>query len=68
MWSRELQELSEIYFEYNGTYVKSINGEFGILSIDYQNKIYTITIKPELTKSYSFHSTSEMIKSGWAVD
>ena len=68
MWSKELQELSAIHFEYDGTHCKSSKGEFGILSIDYQNKNYTVLLKPELTKSYSFNSISEMINSGWAVD
>ena len=68
MWSKELQKLSAIHFQYDGTHCKSSKGEFGILSIDYQNKTYTVLLKSELTQSYSFNSISEMIKSGWAVD
>jgi hypothetical protein len=69
-WSPELRELSSEYFEYGGVRVKTTNGGFGILSIDYQNKIYTVSLltgnaeKSDLT----FHSADEMIKAGWAVD
>ena len=55
MWSKELKELSKTYFEYDGMNCKSSKGEFGILSIDDQNKIYTVLLKPELTKTYSFN-------------
>jgi hypothetical protein len=39
MWSKELTELSEEYLKYDGVNVKSKNGQFGILNIDYENKI-----------------------------
>jgi hypothetical protein len=68
MWSKQLQEISEIYFKIDGTHIKSTNGNFGILSIDYQNNIYTISIKPEFNVNLTFHSVQEMIKSGLAVD
>jgi hypothetical protein len=34
MWSKEVIELSREYLNYNGTHVKSTNGNFGVLSID----------------------------------
>jgi hypothetical protein len=68
MWSKELQEMSKMYFEIDGTHVKSTNGNFGVLNIDYQNKIYTISIKPDFTENLTFYSVGDMIKSGWAVD
>jgi hypothetical protein len=68
MWSKQLQEISEIYLEYDGTHVKSINGNFGILSIDKKNKIYIISIKPDFDVNLTFHSVHEIIKAGWAVD
>jgi hypothetical protein len=68
MWSKELSKMSREYLNYNGTHVKSTNGNFGVLSIDYQNKIYTISIKPDFTENLTFHSVGDMIKSGWAVD
>jgi hypothetical protein len=68
MWSKELQELSREYLEYDGTHVKSKKGKFGILNIDYENKIYTILLKPDLTENLTFHSVQEMLNAGWAVD
>jgi hypothetical protein len=68
MWSKELRTLSEEYLNYDGTHVKSINGQFGVLSIDYQNELYTISIKPDFTETLTFHSVNEIIESGWAVD
>jgi hypothetical protein len=68
MWSKELQEISKVYFEIDGTHVKSTNGNFGILSIDYQNKIYTISIKPDFNVNLTYNSISEMLNAGWAVD
>jgi hypothetical protein len=68
MWSKQLQEISREYFEIDGTHCKSTNGNFGVLSIDYQNKIYTISLKPEFTENLTFHSIDDMIKSGWSVD
>ena len=43
-WSDELIELSREYLKYDGTRVKSLKPEFGILNIDYENQIYTISI------------------------
>lgn len=68
MWSKQLQEISKIYFEVDGTNCKSRNGNFGILNIDRKNKIYTISIKPDFNVNLTFNSVSEMIKAGWAVD
>jgi hypothetical protein len=68
MWSKQLQELSKIYFEIDGTHVKSLKGNFGVLSIDKKSKLYTISIKPDFNISLTFHSVQEMINSGWAVD
>jgi hypothetical protein len=68
MWSKQLIELSKIALEYDGVHVKSSNGNFGILSIDYENKIYTISIKPDFNINLTFHSVREMIIDGWVVD
>jgi hypothetical protein len=68
MWSKELQEISKVYFKIDGTHVKSINGNFGILSINKKDKIYTISIKPDFNIDLTFNSVSEMLKAGWAVD
>jgi hypothetical protein len=68
MWTRELQELSEEYFEYDGTHVKNHQGKFGILRVDSKNRVYTIFIKPSLVESLIFKSIPDMIKSGWVVD
>jgi hypothetical protein len=70
MWSEELQELSEEYFEYNGVNVKTQKGDFGILNIDYQNKIYTISLLTENIRNLNltFNSVEELLQSGWAVD
>jgi hypothetical protein len=68
MWSNKLQEISKIYFEINGTHCKSTNGNFGVLSIDKKNRIYTISIKPDFNVNLTFNSVSEMINAGWAVD
>jgi hypothetical protein len=65
---KQLQEISKVYFEIDGTHVKSTNGNFGILSIDRKKKIYTITIKPDFNVNLTFNSVSEMLKAGWAVD
>jgi hypothetical protein len=68
MWSKQLQEISKVYFEIDGTHVKSLKGNFGILSIDRKRKIYTISIKPDFNVNLTFNSISEMLKAGWAVD
>jgi hypothetical protein len=68
MWSKELQEISKVYLEIDGTHVKSINGNFGILSINRKCKIYTISIKHEFNVNLNFNSVSKMLKDGWAVD
>lgn len=67
-WSDKLIELSKEYLEYDGTHCKHQKGIFGILSIDRENKTYTISLKPELTEKLVFNSVSEMINSGWVVD
>ena len=43
-WSDKLIELSEEYLNYTGTPVKSLNAQFGILTIDYEKNIYTNVI------------------------
>jgi hypothetical protein len=70
MWSKELIELSREYFHYNGVSVKSQKGDFGILTVDHHNKIWTITLLIENTKNLNltFHSVEEIINAGWAVD
>jgi hypothetical protein len=70
MWSKDLQELSEEHLEYNGVNVKTQKGDFGILDIDYQNKIYTISLLTENIRNLNltFNSVEEIIKSGWAID
>jgi hypothetical protein len=67
MWSEKLIELSEEYLEYDGTNVKSLKGQCGILNIDYENKIYKITLFND-NSVLTFNSVDEMIKAGWAVD
>jgi hypothetical protein len=68
MWSKELIELSKEYLNYDGTHVKSTNGDFGILHIDSKNNVYTISLKPDFNVNLTFNSVPEMLKSGWAVD
>jgi hypothetical protein len=70
MWSKELTELSREYFNYDNTSVKSQNGDFGILNVDYKNKIWTITLLTENKRNLNltFHSVEDIIKAGWAVD
>ena len=67
MWSDKLIELSTEYLNYTGTHVKSLKAEFGILNIDYENNIYTITIF-DSNQTLTFKSVDEMINAGWAVD
>jgi len=66
-WSENLINLSKEYLNYNGVRVKSINGEFGELSINYENKIYIISISNS-NKTVTFHSVDEIINSDWVVD
>ena len=68
MWSKELQELSEQYFEYDGTHVKHQTGIFGILSVNSERSLYTIMVKPDLLSKYNYKSALEAINAGWAVD
>jgi hypothetical protein len=70
MWSEDLQELSEEYLASDGVNVKTQKGDFGVLNIDYKNKIYTISLLTENIRNLNltFHSVDEVIKSGWAVD
>ena len=70
MWSEELTELSEEYFNYDGVNVKTKKGDFGILNIDYENKIYKINLLTENKNNLNltFNSVSEIISAGWAVD
>ncbi|GHU12504.1 hypothetical protein FACS1894161_0880 [Spirochaetia bacterium] len=68
MWSKELQELSRTYLEYDGTHVKSTKGKFGILGIDFEKDVLVIKIKPELTEILTFKTVDEIINAGWAVD
>jgi len=70
MWSNELIELSEEYLNYDGVNIKTQKGDFGILNIDYQNKIYKINILTENKNNLNltFNSVSEIISAGWAVD
>jgi hypothetical protein len=69
-WSDDLIALSEYYLEIDGTHLKSLSGNFGILYIDYKNNIYTIVLKEpkDNIATLTFKSVDEMIKAGWAVD
>jgi uncharacterized membrane protein len=66
-WSDNLIELSREYLNYPETMVKSLNGDFGILNIDDENNIYTISIRNS-NQTLTFKSVDEIINSGWAVD
>jgi hypothetical protein len=66
-WSDELIKLSKEYLNYDGTSVKSLNGDFGILNVDYKNNGYTIDIH-ESDQVLTFKSVDEIINAGWAVD
>ena len=70
MWSNVLTELSEEYLNYDGVNVKTKKGDFGILNIDYENKIYKINLLTENKNNLNliFNSVSELIENGWAVD
>ena len=66
-WSERLIEQSREYLEYDDTHVKSLQGQFGMLNVDYENNIYTITLKNTNT-TLTFNSVNEMIDAGWVVD
>ena len=66
-WSDELINLSREYLEIDGVNVKSLKAEFGILNIDYENKIYTINFLSS-NQILTFYSVDEIINAGWAVD
>lgn len=68
MWSKESIELSREYLNYSGVHVKSDKMEFGILEIDYEKKLYTISKLPDLKEKITFNSVEEIIKGGWVVD
>ena len=67
IWSDSLIKLSREYLNYTETRVKSINGEFGFLTVDYETDIYTITISNS-NQVLTFKSVDEIINSGWVVD
>jgi len=66
-WSDKLIELSEEYLNYSGTRVKNLNGDFGLLTIDYDNKKYKITVSNS-DKILTFNSVQDMINNKWVVD
>jgi hypothetical protein len=66
-WSDNLIKLSREHLNYSGSRVKSINGDFGLLNIDYDNNIYTIIISGS-SKTMTFNTVDEIINSGWVVD
>ena len=66
-WSKKLIKLSKEYLNYDGTHVKSIKGQFGILNIDNENQTFTITLK-STNQELVFNSVDDIIKSGWVVD
>jgi len=66
-WSNELTELSEEYLYYSGIVVKSPDLDFGVLDIDYDKNIYTISVFGS-GKKITFKSINEIINSGWVVD
>ena len=66
-WSEKLIKLSREFLNYDGVRVKSLSGQFGVLSIDYENQIYTISISNS-DQTLIFKSVNEIINSGWAVD
>ena len=66
-WSDNLIKLSREHLNYDGTRVKSLNREFGILNIDYENQIYYISILNS-NQTLTFKSVNEIINSGWVVD
>jgi hypothetical protein len=66
-WSDKLIELSREYLNYTDTHVKSLNGQFGILYIDYDNQVYTIKLR-STNQELTFKSVNDIINNGWAVD
>ena len=66
-WSDNLIQLSKEYLNYSGTRVKSINGKFGELNINYEKNIYTISVSNS-NLTLTFNSVEEIINSGWVVD
>ena len=66
-WSDNLIQLSKQYLNYDGVKVKSLNREFGILNIDYENQDYYISIL-NTNQTLTFKSVNEIINSGWVVD
>ena len=65
-WSDELIELSKQYL-IRGSSVKSLNGQFGILDINYKNSIYTIYIRNSRL-ILIYNSIEEIIETGWIID
>ena len=68
MWSGELGELSRAYFEMPGVCVKSINGDFGVLEIDFERSLYRVLLRDGGKENPVYQSPDDMIKAGWAVD
>jgi hypothetical protein len=66
-WSDNLIELSKEYLNYDGVDVKSLNGDFGVLNINYEKQIYKIIFKTS-KQTLIFNSVDEIINAGWAVD
>jgi hypothetical protein len=66
-WSENLINLSREYMEIDGVHLKSLDGDFGILNIDSENKLYKIQLK-DSDQVLIFNSADEMIDAGWAVD
>jgi hypothetical protein len=66
-WSDKLIELSREYLNYDGTHVKSLSGDFGILNIDYEKQIYKIKSKSS-NQEFIFNSVNEIVNAGWTVD
>jgi hypothetical protein len=66
-WSDKLIEISKEYLNYDGTHVKSLKGDFGVLNINYEKQTYKIISKSSNQTSI-FNSIDEMINAGWAVD
>ena len=65
-WSDELIETSKEYLM-RGSYVKSLNGQFGMLCIDYKNSKYMINIR-DSKDVLIYDSIDEMIEAGWVID
>jgi hypothetical protein len=70
MWSKELIEVSKKYLDHDGVSVKTQEGDFGVINIDYKKRLWTITLLTDNTKNLNltFHSPDEIIQAGWAVD